>query len=174
MLGWDHVALFALPQRRQIDWAPPQPIVEVFSESSRLHFFLKVPLGGADEAHIHLDRLVAADPLKLPLLQHAQHLDLHHRGDLPDLVQEDGALVRQLEPPLALPQRARKRPALMPEQFGLKQRLRKGGTADLDEGAIASRAVVVDRSEEHTSELQSLAYLVCRLLLEKKKERQTS
>src|SRR5205823_13491110 len=28
-----------------------------------------------------------------------------------------------------------------------------------------------DRSEEHTSELQSLAYLVCRLLLEKKKQR---
>src|SRR2546425_8908717 len=28
------------------------------------------------------------------------------------------------------------------------------------------------RSEEHTSELQSLAYLVCRLLLEKKKTRQ--
>src|SRR2546425_5029669 len=27
------------------------------------------------------------------------------------------------------------------------------------------------RSEEHTSELQSLAYLVCRLLLEKKKDR---
>src|SRR2546423_6490012 len=27
----------------------------------------------------------------------------------------------------------------------------------------------VPRSEEHTSELQSLAYLVCRLLLEKKK-----
>src|SRR3989441_9539554 len=29
------------------------------------------------------------------------------------------------------------------------------------------------RSEEHTSELQSLAYLVCRLLLEKKKKIQT-
>src|SRR2546425_8923764 len=29
----------------------------------------------------------------------------------------------------------------------------------------------VGRSEEHTSELQSLAYLVCRLLLEKKKIR---
>src|SRR2546425_9147658 len=29
--------------------------------------------------------------------------------------------------------------------------------------------VAVVRSEEHTSELQSLAYLVCRLLLEKKK-----
>src|SRR5687767_15197777 len=33
-------------------------------------------------------------------------------------------------------------------------------------------AVQVDaRSEEHTSELQSLAYLVCRLLLEKKKKK---
>src|SRR5438445_3866265 len=30
-------------------------------------------------------------------------------------------------------------------------------------------AIVVGRSEEHTSELQSRQYLVCRLLLEKKK-----
>src|SRR3712207_7052288 len=30
--------------------------------------------------------------------------------------------------------------------------------------------VVVERSEEHTSELQSRQYLVCRLLLEKKKK----
>src|SRR3989441_3874130 len=32
------------------------------------------------------------------------------------------------------------------------------------------RAARAWRSEEHTSELQSLAYLVCRLLLEKKKK----
>src|SRR5258706_10712245 len=31
----------------------------------------------------------------------------------------------------------------------------------------------VDRSEEHTSELQSLTNLVCRLLLEKKKKNKT-
>src|SRR2546425_12478275 len=31
-------------------------------------------------------------------------------------------------------------------------------------------AALTARSEEHTSELQSLAYLVCRLLLEKKKK----
>src|SRR3989441_7149318 len=33
---------------------------------------------------------------------------------------------------------------------------------------------VGNRSEEHTSELQSLAYLVCRLLLEKKKRKKRS
>src|SRR5687767_15441566 len=34
----------------------------------------------------------------------------------------------------------------------------------------AQRCGLGSRSEEHTSELQSLAYLVCRLLLEKKKK----
>src|SRR5687767_15660747 len=42
---------------------------------------------------------------------------------------------------------------------GLTARRRE--VADLDQ--------IAPRSEEHTSELQSLAYLVCRLLLEKKK-----
>src|SRR2546425_9277110 len=36
--------------------------------------------------------------------------------------------------------------------------------------AMVSFFGLVQRSEEHTSELQSLAYLVCRLLLEKKKK----
>src|SRR5687767_15524129 len=35
----------------------------------------------------------------------------------------------------------------------------------------AAGALKIFRSEEHTSELQSLAYLVCRLLLEKKKKK---
>src|SRR2546425_8822098 len=39
-----------------------------------------------------------------------------------------------------------------------------------DSTTLAKRSQALDsRSEEHTSELQSLAYLVCRLLLEKKK-----
>src|SRR5258707_3392274 len=35
---------------------------------------------------------------------------------------------------------------------------------------VRSAAVLTGRSEEHTSELQSRQYLVCRLLLEKKKK----
>src|SRR5205823_12858900 len=45
----------------------------------------------------------------------------------------------------------------------LRDPLRRGSTASVP----SPRA----RSEEHTSELQSLAYLVCRLLLEKKKKK---
>src|SRR2546425_12128645 len=42
------------------------------------------------------------------------------------------------------------------------------GRAQIAMSVVVLRADV--RSEEHTSELQSLAYLVCRLLLEKKKQ----
>src|SRR5687767_15489090 len=38
-------------------------------------------------------------------------------------------------------------------------------------GWSKQRHELAGRSEEHTSELQSLAYLVCRLLLEKKKKK---
>src|SRR2546425_2546112 len=54
---------------------------------------------------------------------------------------------------------------------------RQGEADQLDAAPVRPRSVagperhLVDpRSEEHTSELQSLAYLVCRLLLEKKKK----
>src|SRR2546425_8964048 len=46
-----------------------------------------------------------------------------------------------------------------------------GMLADL--GGPGSERLDSPRSEEHTSELQSLAYLVCRLLLEKKKSTST-
>src|SRR5256884_6525034 len=39
----------------------------------------------------------------------------------------------------------------------------------LEEGRIIDRGTHSERSEEHTSELQSRLHLVCRLLLEKKK-----
>src|SRR5439155_3379319 len=66
---------------------------------------------------------------------------------------------------------------------GLLQVLARGGPgeAGIDQRGKADRAgqpgerrllgvQVADRSEEHTSELQSRGHLVCRLLLEKKKK----
>src|SRR2546430_6040161 len=51
-------------------------------------------------------------------------------------------------------------------QFAAEQLVTGGGGADVDD----PRAVRGQRSEEHTSELQSQSNLVCRLLLEKKKD----
>src|SRR5258705_7287761 len=48
-----------------------------------------------------------------------------------------------------------------------------GGRLGLREGRSAGTPRPRQRSEEHTSELQSLRHLVCRLLLEKKKKPST-
>src|SRR5262245_63576773 len=49
--------------------------------------------------------------------------------------------------------------------------LRPFGGHNLIEACAVGKPVLIGRSEEHTSELQSLRHLVCRLLLEKKKKR---
>src|SRR2546425_8208614 len=53
-----------------------------------------------------------------------------------------------------------------PADQGHRHPLEEEGTVT---GASLLALALSARSEEHTSELQSLAYLVCRLLLEKKK-----
>src|SRR3712207_9138555 len=55
-----------------------------------------------------------------------------------------------------------------PRGARLRQLARRAGRADLP-ARVADRVRRPHRSEEHTSELQSRQYLVCRLLLEKKK-----
>src|SRR2546425_8152590 len=50
---------------------------------------------------------------------------------------------------------------------------RRLGCFKTPETGVRDTACETGRSEEHTSELQSLAYLVCRLLLEKKKQTNT-
>src|SRR3712207_6930570 len=67
--------------------------------------------------------------------------------------------------------------------FRLRARHERGMVQDADERSLwrfgglwgLSRCGRwADRSEEHTSELQSRQYLVCRLLLEKKKQHMTN
>src|SRR3712207_8295754 len=55
-----------------------------------------------------------------------------------------------------------------PEQRGSLLELSWGGREPFEAGG-RRRTFLEDRSEEHTSELQSRQYLVCRLLLGKKK-----
>src|SRR5437879_6747822 len=58
--------------------------------------------------------------------------------------------------------------AATPAELGLH-----GLDVDAEDGAQPGAGHHAERSEEHTSELQSPRYLVCRLLLEKKKRKKT-
>src|SRR3712207_7955461 len=86
-------------------------------------------------------------------------------------------LFRSIEPGDRLPVRAVE-PALQRRLRGGAEAQAVAGADEMDGGAHEGDAhhlapgdgarQVVGRSEEHTSELQSRQYLVCRLLLEKK------
>src|SRR5262245_64601251 len=52
-----------------------------------------------------------------------------------------------------------------------KNRLRSNQRASTSEPTVPPTWIMALRSEEHTSELQSLRHLVCRLLLEKKNKK---
>src|SRR3712207_7677971 len=54
-------------------------------------------------------------------------------------------------------------------ELALETRIHLPAELDVVDGGPC-RGTVIARSEEHTSELQSRQYLVCRLLLEKKKK----
>src|SRR3712207_8381990 len=56
-----------------------------------------------------------------------------------------------------------------PGGAGPPRRADRPGSPKPSRGSAAPAETSVRRSEEHTSELQSRQYLVCRLLLEKKK-----
>src|SRR3712207_5989397 len=73
----------------------------------------------------------------------------------------------------ALPRRSRGRPRARPGVRVTRRRLSRGARSRRRRarcGQPCLRATGRPRSEEHTSELQSRQYLVCRLLLEKKKK----
>src|SRR3712207_7282729 len=66
-----------------------------------------------------------------------------------------------------VPCAGRIRPLRMRSRVDLPQPL---GPSSATSSPVVTRRSIRSRSEEHTSELQSRQYLVCRLLLEKKKK----
>src|SRR6266849_4241362 len=136
--------LLALAQRRHLDRDDIQAVIEVFPERARGDALGQVLVGGGQHPHVHPERVLAAHPLEGLLLQHPQYLGLGLEAHVADLVEEEGALVRELE--LAAPPRHRagERAALVTEQLGLDQLLGDGRAVDLDEGPVAPRGERVD------------------------------
>src|SRR5438093_552936 len=76
---------------------------------------LEVAVRRRDQAHVGVEQRRSPPPPVLPLLQHAQQLRLHHRGQLADLVEEQRAPLGELEAATLEPVSARERPPLVSE-----------------------------------------------------------
>ena len=105
-----------------------------------------------DDPDVDAHGLRAAEPLDLPLLEHAQQLDLNVGRQVADLVEKDRRVIGQLEPP-DLPRQGAGKGALLPaEQLALDERARDRRAVDAHHDATAPRAQLVNlRRDEFLS-----------------------
>jgi hypothetical protein len=123
--------------RRHRDRHHVEPVVEVLAEFLARDRLFEVLVGGGDQANVDLDRARSAEPLELTLLQHAQDLGLGRGRHVADLVEEQRAFVRQLEPADALAVGTGEGAALVAEELGLEQVLVNCRAVSSDEGRSA-------------------------------------
>src|SRR6185436_11049433 len=137
-----------LPQRREVDADDVQAIVEVLAEAAVLHLLLQIDVGGGNDADVDLDRLHAAEAHELTLLHDAQQLGLRLDRHVADLVEEDAALVGQIEHALLRIHRAGERALDVTEQRRFEQVRRQVARVHGHERLLAARRVAVNRARD--------------------------
>src|SRR5262245_50224806 len=105
-------------------------------------------MGSRDDAHIRLEARAAADRCVLALLKHAQQPSLSLDRHVTDLIEEEGASGRLLEPSGCARRRAGECALLMPEQLTLDQLTRDRSHVDRDEWTVAALAVGMKRARD--------------------------
>src|SRR5580704_12171191 len=97
-----------------------QPVVKVTSELVFFHQPLQVPIGCGDEPDVRTDSAIAADTLKLLVLDSAEQLRLEFERHLADLVEKERTPVCQLEASDLLRHRPGEGALLVPEQLAFE------------------------------------------------------
>ena len=97
------------------------PVIQILAEFLGIHHLLEIAIGRADQTNVHLDRIVAAEPNDLAILQHAEQFRLHGARHVADLIHEERSAIRVFESAFALGLRAG------------EGALRRGQTAHLQE-----------------------------------------
>ena len=97
VLGDGHDIGTAFAQGRHPDLALIEAVKQVSPETLVLDLGLQILVGGGHDSRVHHDFLLPANPVVRYAVQNTQQLDLHARLQFADLVEKQGARVRQLE-----------------------------------------------------------------------------
>ena len=100
-------------------------------------------MGRGDDAHVDLDRRVAAHPVELAVSQYAQQAGLRLCRHVADLIQKQGAAIGLLKATAALYGSTGEGALLVTEQLGFHQVFRNRCHVQGDEGVARARAVAV-------------------------------
>ena len=106
----------------------------------------QVLVGGRDDANIDTDHVLATYTTELALLEDPKGFGLGGQRHLPDLVEKDGPLIRQLEEPTSRIDCTRERSLFVSEKLAFQECLGEGGNVHGDERSMAPRREVMDSS----------------------------
>ena len=126
-----------------------EPVVKVFAEDALGHGFRHVAVGGGNDADVERHRLLAADPLDLSFLQHAQQLGLQAHLHLGHFVEEQGAILCLFELAGLRLLRPGESPFFIAEQGGFEQAIRNGGAVDGNERPHLARRIAMNEASDH-------------------------
>jgi len=141
LVGQGEDILPPLAQRRNVNADDIEPVEEVRAEEAPLDGLLQIPVGGHQQAEVQLDALVAGEALNGFLLNELEELGLDVGGELADFVQEEGAVVGQLDlADLAGAGGPGEGALLIAEELRLDEVFVEHGAVDLDEGPLGPAA----------------------------------
>src|SRR4030095_15529592 len=135
-----------LPQGWNVNRKNIQAVKQIFAKFLLLNHLSEVAIAGCDQTGIGVNSPCASQPLEFSLLEHTQQLGVQLDGNIPDLVEEYLAAVRQLEAADALCDGAGERAFLVTEQLAFKQACRYGRAVYFHQSPFAAEPQMVERA----------------------------
>jgi hypothetical protein len=137
-----------LAQRRNCDRKDVQPKVEIAAKAFFLHHLFQVAMSCRHHAHVNLLYSIAAQPFKLPFLQHSEKLSLEFERDIADFIQKECAFVCQFEAAHFSGNGPGERSSLMTEEFTLKESKGNCGAVEPYERTVTPWTEIVNRARD--------------------------
>ncbi len=131
--------------RGRVDRHHLESVIQITAKRTGGDPVFQVAIRGREDPHVHLDRLVRADPRDLAALQHAQQLDLRGGRHVAYFVQKQRAAVGIFELADAVGRGVGERPANVAEQFAFQNVLAERCAVERYERLVLARTVLMDR-----------------------------
>ncbi len=116
-----------------------QPVQQIRSEPPGCRQTRQIFIGRSNDPHVGVQRIRAADPLKLPVLDHSEDLLLHAQRHRAQLVQNQSAAVGLLKSANVGAHCAGEGSCLVAEQFRLQETLGQSRTVHFDQRCFPAR-----------------------------------
>ena len=123
----------AMAERRQLQHHGREPMVQLAAEAAGAHRGCQVDAGGRDDPHVHWLVASAAKPAYLSRLDRRQQLDLQRVGKLPDLVEEQRAVMGRFDQSLLGGPGVGEGSRARTEELRLQEGVGDRGAVDIDE-----------------------------------------